>query len=280
MAKQNLVFSFIIKSLFALLWLIPAVLWAQNKKENLAGPLTFYYEMQYSAAGDTLQSDYRETFLLHVNGRNSLFASEKTVRQDSVKAAQLIAFRQGARSFSMQGVPSSAFSYYITKEDLTAPVVVYDQIGGKHFKYDEVETADWQITGAQKIFHGQSCQQAIARQFGRTWIAWFAPQIPLSDGPYKFRGLPGLIVEVYDEALQYRFKLTKFDPALTTVISIPEFRKYKIAHTNRTQFLKARQSYRENLPELARTLGLQISEERVRQLRENAKKKVIPLELD
>ncbi len=163
---------------------------------------------------------------------------------------------------------------------MTAPVVVYDQIGGKHFKYDEVETADWQITGAQKIFHGQSCQQAIARLFGRTWIAWFAPQIPLSDGPYKFRGLPGLIVEVYDEALQYRFKLTKFDPALTTVISIPEFRKYKIAHTIRAQFLKARQSYRENLPEFTRSLGLQISEERVRQLRENVMKKVIPLELD
>jgi len=79
------------------------------------------------------------------------------VRQDSVKAAQLIALRQGARSFSMQGVPSSAFSYYITKEDLAAPVVVYDQIGGKHFKYDEAKTADWQITGAQKILQGFRC---------------------------------------------------------------------------------------------------------------------------
>lgn len=40
---------------------------------------------------------------------------------------------------------------------------------------------------------------------GRQWIAWFTSEIPLSEGPYKFGGLPGLILEVADSEGDYRY---------------------------------------------------------------------------
>ena len=48
---------------------------------------------------------------------------------------------------------------------------------------------------------------AVSDFRGRTWIAWFASEIPISDGPWKFNGLPGLIMEVYDAKKHFHFSL-------------------------------------------------------------------------
>ena len=43
--------------------------------------------------------------------------------------------------------------------------------------------------------------------YGRKWTAWFTTEIPIQDGPYKFRGLPGLIVKIEDETKSHCFAL-------------------------------------------------------------------------
>jgi GLPGLI family protein len=45
---------------------------------------------------------------------------------------------------------------------------------------------------------------------GRDYKAWFTNEIPVSDGPYKFYGLPGLIVEIEDSKKQYTFELVSY----------------------------------------------------------------------
>lgn len=42
---------------------------------------------------------------------------------------------------------------------------------------------------------------------GRKWTAWFSLDIPISDGPYKFRGLPGLIIFLYEDNNKHNFLL-------------------------------------------------------------------------
>ena len=52
----------------------------------------------------------------------------------------------------------------------------------------------------------------------RKWIAWFTPEIPISDGPYKFCGLPGLILKINDSTNSWNFDVTsihKIDTAFT-----------------------------------------------------------------
>lgn len=44
---------------------------------------------------------------------------------------------------------------------------------------------------------------------GRIWTAWFAPEIKIADGPYKFSGLPGLILKLEDDKGDYRFSFVK-----------------------------------------------------------------------
>lgn len=48
------------------------------------------------------------------------------------------------------------------------------------------------------VILGYKCYKATTDFYGRHYTAWFAPDIPLQVGPYKFCGLPGLIMKVED----------------------------------------------------------------------------------
>lgn len=245
------------------------------------GAHAFHYRMMYSEIGDTLKITRVEDFVLYTDGQKSLFSSEKNILRDSILAIHRTEFNQGKRSFSMAGIERPNFTYYIEKTRINEPVRVYDQIGGKNFMFEEaVQSEEWQLSTENKIIDGQRCLKATIRQFGRDWTAWYAPHIPVSDGPYKFRGLPGLIVDIYDENLHFRFKLIKYNPKDRLVLSLPEYRYYKMTITDRYKFMQGKSSYAETLVERARAMGLQLTEQRARQLRENSKKQMMTLEQD
>lgn len=81
--------------------------------------------------------------------------------------------------------------------DFTAPVFLYD---------DEYCFFEWQISSDKKTILGYDCQKAITIYRGRTWEAWFTHDIPISEGPWLFCGLSGLILEVSDTQGHYIFK--------------------------------------------------------------------------
>lgn len=63
---------------------------------------------------------------------------------------------------------------------------------------EDIPELDWDITTETKDIGGYPCTKATAHFRGRTYEAWFTPQIPLSAGPWKLGGLPGLILEARD----------------------------------------------------------------------------------
>jgi GLPGLI family protein len=75
--------------------------------------------------------------------------------------------------------------------------------GGKAHNYiveDQSINFGWQITEERKNIGGYECIKAVSQPFrGRVYEAWFAPAIPVSDGPWKLSGLPGLILEAKDD---------------------------------------------------------------------------------
>lgn len=61
---------------------------------------------------------------------------------------------------------------------------------------DNIPRFEWDFTGDKKTVAGYTCHAATMHFRGRDYIAYFAPDIPMSAGPYKFGGLPGLILEI------------------------------------------------------------------------------------
>lgn len=58
---------------------------------------------------------------------------------------------------------------------------------------------NWELHAETKEISGFTCQKATIKFRGRNYTAWFTTDIPVQFGPWKFQGLPGLILEVYDE---------------------------------------------------------------------------------
>ena len=62
---------------------------------------------------------------------------------------------------------------------------------------------DWELMEATDTVAGYVCSTAKTRFRGREWTVWFTMEIPISAGPWKFNGLPGLILKAQDDKLDY-----------------------------------------------------------------------------
>lgn len=108
---------------------------------------------------------------------------------------------------------------------------------------------DWSMTGETKVVAEHTCHEAIGTFRGRTYSAWFALDIPISAGPFKFTGLPGLILEIADEDGEFSWHCKSIRPLPPTKeqlikeptkgkeVSLPEF--YKLIETVMDRRFKA-----------------------------------------
>jgi GLPGLI family protein len=86
----------------------------------------------------------------------------------------------------------------VYKNRLNGEITIIDNSNGLYRCEDPVGILDWEITQDTATIFNYSCQKAKVRFRGRNYEAWFAPEIPVNDGPWKFFGLPGLIVKIED----------------------------------------------------------------------------------
>ena len=80
---------------------------------------------------------------------------------------------------------------------------------GKPVIYEDSVFISWRIKKETKKVQGLQCQKATANFRGRKYEAWFAIDVPVPFGPWKFHGLPGLIIELSDVKKEVVINLTK-----------------------------------------------------------------------
>lgn len=77
--------------------------------------------------------------------------------------------------------------------------------------YVENKNAHWEITNQVKTINNIKCNIAKAKIYGRNWEACFDENYPFPYGPYKFYGLPGIIIELKDDQDTYSYTLTSIN---------------------------------------------------------------------
>ena len=106
---------------------------------------------------------------------------------------------------SEQGIEPSYFLYFIFKNYPQTGQQTVDYPNMELFQYQEPMGQDWEFVEGDTIILEHPCQKAICQYHGRTWTAFYATDIPISDGPWKLCGLPGLILRAYDHSNSFIF---------------------------------------------------------------------------
>jgi GLPGLI family protein len=99
-------------------------------------------------------------------------------------------------------------NYFLLKDFKANRLTLGDRVILKYYLIeDTLANFKWVITNEQKQILKFNCTKATTSFRGRKYEVWFTDEVPLRNGPWKFCGLPGLIVKVYDTENIYTFDL-------------------------------------------------------------------------
>lgn len=92
--------------------------------------------------------------------------------------------------------PNKSVYLYVDKDFGKGNLTVYDLKSDELCQYTEhLDEMTWTIENdSVKKFLDYECTMAFSDYHGRRWKAWFAPDLPVYDGPWKLHGLPGVIL--------------------------------------------------------------------------------------
>ena len=207
---------------------------------------------RYVYLNDTLTEKTDDDLLILQIGKSiSKCFSHYSNQVDSLSALQngnmmlekMISDAMNNGEFMRGNYPHKRLKAYIYKNYPEGRMTVTDGLILQDYCYvDSLHTQTWTMGDSTREVLGYMCQQATADFRGRRWTAWFATDIPVSDGPWKLGGLPGLIIEAYDEGQQHVFTAVGLERVKDEPIifnrSFVDNRKFE--QTNRLEFLRSK----------------------------------------
>lgn len=124
---------------------------------------------------------------------------------------------------------SEASSIFIKRDFNTQNILFTDYVGSKIYEISDFWTPiQWQITQESKVISNYTCFKAKTVFRGLEWEVWFTSEIPLSIGPWKLYGLPGLILEATSENKKYSYIVTEINFQSDDMIVFPSDKYKKI----------------------------------------------------
>lgn len=184
-----------LKALFFLLFSI--AVFGQNQR--------FIYE--YSFNKDSTATDKpltKEMMILDVAKKGSKFYSYTNFQADSIMTDRQ---KKNPNVHDFKGIKFGEFSSIVEKTYPDFKISNFEELDLNIYQVEDQRQFKWNILPDKEKIGEFMTQKAETFMYGRKWTAWFTTEIPLQDGPYKFHGLPGLIVKVADPKNTHVFEL-------------------------------------------------------------------------
>ncbi|WP_344828822.1 GLPGLI family protein [Chryseobacterium ginsenosidimutans] len=157
----------------------------------------FIYEMQFKM-DSTKEGHEKINFALDINPKDVKFYEYDYLKADSINKVN-----------GNYGHHYGGWFPSIKREKNSFKNQNYELIGHDMFSFPSEDKITWDLSNETKKFGEYTLQKATTNFGGRIWTAWFNKEINISEGPYKFRGLPGLIFQLEDSKSNYIFTLVK-----------------------------------------------------------------------
>ncbi|WP_316779271.1 GLPGLI family protein [Pedobacter antarcticus] len=154
------------------------------------GKISYLHISSYlGSPSDTLQAE------LNFNGQYAQYVYDRNTYQPAKK--EIIENASGQYSIHKSGgKQTDSIGNIVYTDHRNKKMITREMLQSQYFIVpDTVASITWKITGDQKMIAKQSCTKATGNYRGRDYEVWFSPEIPVSYGPWKLSGLPGLIIE-------------------------------------------------------------------------------------
>ncbi|MFS4471869.1 GLPGLI family protein [Chryseobacterium sp. T20] len=202
----------------------------------------FVYQVTMKPDAENKTDIKTENAYLDISPEKSVFYSENRIKRDSImqKAFQGGGGRGSINRDQMEGLRTN-INYSIEKDKTNQKTYFKDRIGRDIYSYEEDRPLNWKIESETRKIGEYKVQKAETDFGGRKWTAWFTTDLPYQDGPYKFGGLPGLIVKVEDDKGDYSFDLMKN----YKIAEFPTLNQFgNTLKVKRTDYLKQQQKFK------------------------------------
>ena len=209
----------------------------------------FYYDYNFQQDSTDVTSEKYQEMILQIGKNGSRFTSVNKIYTDSLLCT--VKDMDPSAGFTkiwpkLQGLRTHKFCTYNVYKNYPnrKNVRFVGELGSKQtLVVDETINFNWEFDeNRDTTILEYSCQKATCKFAGRTYKAWYTTEIPVSEGPYKFRGLPGLIVRIADVNNEHVFQLHKVKNC-----KLPKDMIYvdegKIQETTAPKFAKAMNSH-------------------------------------
>lgn len=202
--KKLLIITFALITSINLIAQNPRLIYIDDYKTLDSAQYEITYDVKMAYDPDDIEDLDEDIQILMIGKNVSKIFSYPNAQKDSVRAECMKKNKAYPSPPMFAVISSEIYKNYNTRK-LEFTNIIDDDV----FMYEEdIPIIDWQILNDKKTILNYSCQKATAEFRGRTWEAWFTFDIPISDGPYKFTGLPGLILEIHDTQNHYVYKCT------------------------------------------------------------------------
>lgn len=171
----------------------------------------FFYELTYKPKKDSAKIEKVMT-TLDITKDKSLYRDFTLVAQDSILKVEVEAmqkagvFKDISKSFKTPKFSEKIYKFY-PEMKIQYMEKIANGFTPQNIAYNEDVKFNWSILSDKVKIGTYTTQKATTEFGGRKWTAWFSTDIPFQDGPYKFYGLPGLIVKIEDDGGNYSWEL-------------------------------------------------------------------------
>jgi GLPGLI family protein len=182
---------------------------------------------------DLVLTDY---VLVNKKGDTTFTSFYNQMKRDSISSLRKMS-SQERFDFKVNEYP-----YYVKTVD--DKILFTAEVGDQYFQYEEQLQFKWNFTDSIRQINSYTCQLATTTYAGRKWKAWFTKDIPMDVGPYKFKGLPGCIVEMKDSNNIFKYSLVAFKEKKEVRLEhFPSITKKPMEITTRIDFNKHQQAF-------------------------------------
>lgn len=170
----------------------------------------FIYELQYKM--DSTDMSYEKlNMVLDITPKEVKFYGRNLITTDSLN-----------KKFGMNTSHTDMSGQVVKRKINSFENENFINIKNGYYSFKTTDKVNWTISGETQKADNYTLQKATTQFGGRNWTAWFCKDIPFNEGPFKLRGLPGLIFELSDTKKNFVYHLIK-SQELPEVYSTDDF---------------------------------------------------------